>query len=239
MMTAPPTFQPSHSACDVIVADDHPIILHGVTTILESDKNIRIVATAQNVSDAFKALSEQACDILICDYSFYGDAMPDGLPMIKKIRLSFPTLKIIILSAREDFTTAHNALECGVQGFVRKNSDLKNVLIAVQEVRSGNKYMDSATAQDMLKHMLTLGRNPRSPAISQVKLSATEIEHIRLLKRGLSLTEIATMTQRSVKTVSAQKQTLMKKLGSKNNMEFFNTISNDHLMSGISNVPQK
>lgn len=131
----------------------------------------------------------------------------------------FPTLKIIVLSASQGFTTARNELECSVQGFVRKNSDLKNVLIALQEVRAGNKYMDSATAQDTPKHMLTLGRNLRSSALTQIRLSVTEIENIHLLKCGLSFTEIANLTKRSVKTVSTQKQALMKKLGSKNNKQ--------------------
>ncbi|MGS0742720.1 response regulator [Glaciimonas sp. GG7] len=215
--------------CNVIVADDHPIILHGVAKMLDSDESIRIVATAATVSNTFKALSLYECDILICDYSFYGDSLPDGLPMIKKIREMYPDMKIIVLSAREDFATAQTALESGVHGFIRKNSDMKNVLFAVQEVRIGNQFMDHATAEGIYKHMVATGRDPHSP-ITQIKLSSMEMENIRMLKRGLSLTEIASLTKRSVKTVSSQKQTLMKKLGSKNNMEFFIAISNEHLI---------
>ncbi|MDY7548532.1 response regulator transcription factor [Glaciimonas sp. Gout2] len=223
----------TNETCDIIVADDHPILLHGVEKILATTKNVRIVATAQTVSDTFKVLEIYPCDILICDYSFYGDEFPDGLPMIKKIRQIYPDLKIIILSARDDLGTARNTLECGVYGFVRKNSDMRNVINAVHEVRSGNKFTDSATTQDMLKNLLSLGRNERSPAVGRVSYTPKEIETIRLLQRGLTLTEIAELTSRSVKTVSAHKQLLMKKLGTKSNIEFFHTLSNEQLMSSI------
>lgn len=224
---------PLNETCDIIIADDHPILLHGVEKILTATKSVRIVATAQTVADTFKVLEMHPCDILICDYSFYGDDLPDGLPMIKRVRQLYPELKIIILSARDDLGTARNTLECGVYGFVRKNSDMRNVVNAVQEVRSGNKFTDTATTQDMLKNLLSLGRNERSPTVGRVSFTPKEIETIRLLQRGLTLTEIAELTSRSVKTVSAHKQLLMKKLGTKSNIEFFHTLSNEQLMSSI------
>ncbi|MGS0741035.1 response regulator [Glaciimonas sp. GG7] len=219
--------------CHIIIADDHPILLHGVEKILGTIKNIRIVATAQTVAETYKALEAHVCDILICDYSFYGDVLPDGLPMLKKIRHTYPPLKIIVLSARDDLGTARNTLECGVYGFVRKNSDMRNVINAVHEVRSGNKFTDTATTQDMLKNLLALGRNERSPSVGRVTFTPKEIETIRLLQRGLSLTDIADLTNRSVKTVSAHKQLLMKKLGTKSNIEFFHMLSNEQLVSSI------
>ncbi|KAF3998312.1 response regulator transcription factor [Glaciimonas immobilis] len=219
--------------CDIIVADDHPILLHGIEKILATTKSLRIVATAQTVTEIFRVLDLYPCEILICDYSFYGDDLPDGLPMIKRIRTLYPHIKIIILSARDDLGTARNTLECGVYGFVRKNSDMRNVINAVQEVRSGNKFTDTATTQDMLKNLLSLGRNERSPSEGRVSFTPKEIETIRLLQRGLTLTEIAELTNRSVKTVSAHKQLLMKKLGTRSNLEFFHTLSNEQLMAAI------
>ncbi|PUA18827.1 response regulator transcription factor [Glaciimonas sp. PCH181] len=223
----------TNEICKIIIADDHPILLHGVEKILATDKNISIVATAKTVAETFKALETFPCDILICDYSFYGDDLPDGLPMIKKIRQLYPPLKIIILSARDDLGTARNTLECGVFGFVRKNSDMRNVINAVQEVRFGNKFTDTATTQDMLKNLLSLGKGERSPTVGRVSFTPKEIETIRLLQRGLTLTEIADLTNRSVKTVSAHKQLLMKKLGTKSNIEFFHMLSNEQLVSSI------
>ena len=223
----------SDNTCNVIVADDHPIILHGIEKILDADKNIRIVATAETVSETFKALTTHACEILICDYSFYGDSLPDGLPMIKKIRQMHPALKIIVLSGRDDLATARNTLECGVYAFVRKNSDMTNLFNAVREVRAGNKFTDNATTQDMLRHVLSLSRIRPPTAHLPISFGAREIETMRLLQRGLRLTEIAHLTNRSVKTVSSQKQLLMKKLGVKNNFEFFNTLNNEQLMSAL------
>ncbi|MDB5774593.1 MAG: DNA-binding response regulator [Herbaspirillum sp.] len=223
----------SDASCRVIIADDHPIILHGVRKILEADKSVSVVGTASSISATFDLLKAQFCDILICDYSFYGDAQPDGLRLIKKIRESYPDLKIIILSAREDFATARNSLKCGVHGFVRKHSNFNNVLSAVREVRMGNKYMDSMTAQDMLGHVLSLDKSRNHFSEEPTTFSPKETEIIRLLQRGLRLTEIADQTNRSIKTVSAQKQVIMRKLRVKNNMEFFNMINNEQLMSNF------
>jgi len=196
--------------CNVIVADDHPIILHGIRTILEADSNICIAGTAKTVTELFTALSTHACDLLVCDYSFYGDAQPDGLPMIQKIRQMYPSVRIIVLSARDDLATALSALECGVYAFVRKNSDMANLLTALEEVRLGNKFTDTATSQDILKHMLSLSRTRQPAALLRTNFGPQEIETMRLLQRGLSLTDIALQTNRSVKTVSAQKQLIMK-----------------------------
>ncbi|WP_293028941.1 response regulator transcription factor [Pandoraea sp.] len=210
----------SPSPCRVIIADDHPVVLSGIAKVLQPDENIKIVAMTQTVGQTLAALNKTVCDILICDYSFDEDPEPDGLALLRRIRRLHPDVKIILLSSHYDLMTIKATLNLGVQAFLRKSADLDTVLMAIRAARQSKRFTDEATADDLLKNMLD-PQYPKSPA---AVLSIREAETMRLLQKGLRVSEIAQMTHRSIKTVSAQKSALMRKLGARNDMELFKVL---------------
>lgn len=219
------TRNPNHAdaeapTCRVAIADDHPVVLRGLERSLRMDTAVHIVGATQTIGDTLALLKQHPCDVLICDYGFDGDPQPDGLALLKRLRRLHPQLAIILLSAHHDIATVKCAMNLGVLGFMRKSADTGHLPLAVRTVLAGRRYTDPATAEALLGD--ALGK-PQA-ALPSVVLSAREMETMRFLQKGLRVSEIASITHRSVKTVSAQKNALMRKLGARSDMELFKIL---------------
>ena len=73
----------------VIIADDHPVVVAGVETILKAHR-YDVVARAHDTDTLFDALSDHPCDVVVTDYSMPEGSQPDGMPMIRRIRATRP-----------------------------------------------------------------------------------------------------------------------------------------------------
>ncbi|WP_095048501.1 MULTISPECIES: response regulator transcription factor [unclassified Pseudomonas] len=208
----------------IIIADDHPVVTLGVNKLLSDCKDLQVVATATKIFDLFKRLDEVSCDILICDYSFESDGEPDGLLLLEKIRRLHPSVKIILFTAHDDLVVVQRAVRAGVSGFLSKASnDANSFFNVIHRVHSGEKYLDSLTSKTMLDHLMS---NDLSPAtLTNLTLTARELEVMRMFSRGMSVTDIAQHTDRSVKTISTQKKQAMLKLGATNDVELLNAFN--------------
>src|ERR1700722_10922940 len=87
---------------DIVIADDHPVVLAGVEKTVGDCAGCRVVAVAQSVGGMFDALRKIHCDIVISDFSFCGDPGPDGLMMLEKLSRAHPDVRIIVLSQHDD-----------------------------------------------------------------------------------------------------------------------------------------
>lgn len=203
---------------NIIIADDHPVVVLGISKMLDDVKSLHLVAAAMTISELFEALAQLPCDILICDYSFEGDSEPDGLLLLQRIRRLYPDIKIILLTAHDDLVIVQQSLILGVAGFLSKTSGGFSSLPAViATVLRGQRYLDPDTSKMILEHMVS--NDLSSPTLTTVKLTARELEVVRMFARGMSVTEIAQHTDRSIKTISSQKQKAMHKLGAGNDVE--------------------
>ncbi|MDY7577984.1 response regulator transcription factor [Herbaspirillum sp. RTI4] len=203
----------------VLVADDHQVVLLGISKALETQPDIDVLAAAQTVSELMEALQQSEYDILVSDYSFGGRDQPDGLPMIKRIRLRYPDMKIILLTSHDDMMLVDHVVRLGVTGFLSKRSgDFTELPKIVRDVMQGQRYIDPQTSQAMVEYFLSISSNASGEA-TIARLSLREMDVVRLFAGGMTLTEIAQMTTRSLKTISTQKQSAMKKLGAKNDVE--------------------
>ena len=183
-----------------------------------------MVATATTISQLFNRLSESHCDVLVCDYSFENDSEPDGLLLLEKVRRLYPGVKIILLTAHDDLVIVQRALKVGVSGFLSKSSNDASVISSViARVYGGEKYLDPLTSKVMLQHMIS--SDISSPTLLTSQLTARELEVVRMFSRGMSVTDIAQHTDRSVKTISTQKKQAMLKLGACNDIELVTAFS--------------
>ncbi|VVE85985.1 response regulator transcription factor [Pandoraea sputorum] len=199
----------------VIVADDHPVVGEGIGAVLSKHSHIKLQAVCVTIESLMGTLGTVECDVLICDYSFEQDSEPDGLHLLHRIRRKFPQLAVIVLTGHQDIASlVRRVMNLGVAGFLRKSSDeLSRLPTIVRNVHAGGKYLDPQTAGELL------GPDSSSDALNS--LSERELEVFRLVGRGMSVTEIAMRTNRSVKTVSSQKLKAMQKLGAKSDAELF------------------
>jgi two-component system capsular synthesis response regulator RcsB len=209
---------------NVIVADDHPVVALGVCQMLEGVEHLHLVAAAVTISELFEALAQVPCDVLICDYSFEDDSEPDGALLLKRIRRLYPDLKIILLTGHDDVVIMQMTVEIGISGFLSKSSrDFSSLPAVITRVLQGEKYLDPETSKVLVQHMMA--NNFTSQTLTTAQLTARELEVLRMFSRGMSVTDIAQHTNRSVKTISTQKKKAMIKLGTVNDIELLKAFN--------------
>ncbi len=205
-------------AINVIVADDHPIVLVGIRRMLDGLPDIQIVATAGTTEELVAVLTRHTCDVLICDFTFNTDASQDGIRLIERLLHLHPSVRIILLTVHEELMLVQRVLEMGVAGFIGKSSStLEGLPLAIRAVYGGGLYLDPAISR-MLSDRL-LRKSPEARVGNPLSLTKKEFEVVRLLVRGMSVTDIARETGRSIKTISTQKVRALKKLGARNDSE--------------------
>ncbi|MBU1393621.1 MAG: response regulator transcription factor [Gammaproteobacteria bacterium] len=202
-------------AFKIILADDHPIILTGVRSLMaEMQPSCDIVAEANNVSELWRTLEQHECDLLITDFSMPNDDNADGMTMIKQLRRKYPNLPIIVLTQVHNLGVLQALMQIGINGLLLKKSVIAELANTVKKVLSGSVYIGDAVRELLNEQGINQYAIP-------VELSLKEIEVVRLLANGMSVTQVASYLHRSVKTISTQKTNAMQKLGLKNDSELF------------------
>ncbi|WP_322074688.1 response regulator transcription factor [Burkholderia cepacia] len=211
----------------VAIADDHPVVVLGIRKMLDREDGIHVVATAGTVDAVIEGLDATDCDVLVCDYAFHG--ADDGLRLLERLRTRYPRLRIILLTMHDDTALIRRVLSIGVAGFFGKSSASLDALPnAIRAVYAGATYLDPATAEKL--ESTAQGRAPGQHTYTPPILTRAEFEVVRQLVKGMSVTEIAQETHRSIKTISTQKMRAMDKLGARNDVELgdrFRRIAED------------
>ncbi|WP_164721260.1 response regulator transcription factor [Burkholderia stagnalis] len=212
--TTPHSSQPIR----VIVADDHPVVLMGIRKVLEVETNIDLIATVGSLDELRTVLEVHACDVLVCDYAFDDDIAHDGMRLIARLKRTYPGVRIVMLTVHDDLTLVRRLLAAGVSGFISKSSSaLMSLALAIRTVHQGDLYIDPKVAHMLMSEHIKSISNRSTPR--KTTLSNREYEAVRLISLGMTISEIARQTCRSVKTVSTQKASAMKKLGVHNDVE--------------------
>ncbi|WP_254063404.1 response regulator transcription factor [Rhodanobacter sp. L36] len=205
----------------IIIADDHPVILMGLKALLKTQGDaFQVVDEAHNGGELLRLLATKPCDLLITDFSMPDEqASTDGLPLLKRIRRDYAALPVIVLTIIHNPTLIRGMFSVGVQGVVEKAAFTKELLMAVRAVSGGRNYLS-----DGLREAQAEAHAPASNDVAPntgAALSIREAEVVRLYASGLSVTQIAEKVHRSVKTISQQKSDAMRKLGLTSNSELY------------------
>ncbi|MGN5536656.1 response regulator [Alcaligenes sp. Lyrl_28] len=211
----------------VIIADDHPLILMGIRELLSRDINLSVTAVAVSPSELVEHLQKNQPDVIITDYSMPGDGQyGDGMRFISYLRRHFPDVKLIILTMVSNSMIISSLYDAGVQGVVLKQDELSEVLVALHLLRQGVKYYPSNFKQDTQKDLLSSSVQERKKS-----LSPREFEVLRLFSMGNSISAIAKQLNRSIKTISAQKASAMRKLNVHNNQDLIAFCTQNNLFT--------
>ncbi|WP_447735603.1 response regulator [Aeromonas veronii] len=199
----------------IILADDHPLILTGIRSLIEQiTLHCEVVAEAYQVSDLLNLLEQHHCDLLITDFNMPGDTRCDGMVMIQKLRRDYPNLPIIVLTQIHNAGILQSLLQLGVSGVLLKKAVISELSDAIRQILSGHSYIGSSVktllAEAGLDHHTT-----------SIQLTPKESEVVRLLASGMSVTQVAEYLHRSVKTISTQKKSAMLRLGLQSDSALF------------------
>lgn len=189
----------------IIIADDHPVVLMGLrTALLGYSAQFEIVGEASNGKSLLDTLASVPCDLLITDFSMSDEAESnDGLVMLTSIHESYPNLPTIVLTMLNNPALVKGMLAVGVRAVVDKMSFTKELMLAINAVIAGRIYLSEHTKKQLYEYN----------ASGLQTLSTREADVVRMFAQGLTVTEIARRTGRSVRTISQQKRDAMRKLG--------------------------
>ena len=202
---------------NVIIADDHPIVLFGIRKSLEQIEWVNVVGEFEDSTALINNLPKLDAHVLITDLSMPGDKYGDGITLIKYIKRHFPSLSIIVLTMNNNPAILSAVLDLDIEGIVLKQgapTDLPKALAALQK---GKKFTPESVSR-LLEKISAGGYGDK-------RLSPKESEVLRLFAEGFLVTEIAKKLNRSIKTISSQKKSAMMKLGVENDIALLNYLS--------------
>lgn len=176
----------------VLIVDDHPIVRAGLRRLLAIEPQWDI-AEAASGQEAIGGFRDCRPDLVILDLNLPGIS---GLELLGRLRIEDAKVRVLVISMYDNPVYVARVLEAGARGYVSKNAPPEQILEAVRRVAAGRIYIDHELAQE-----LAVG-NYRAASQSLDHLSARDIEILRLLADGGSLTEIAQAIGVSYKTVA-------------------------------------
>jgi len=198
----------------VIISDDHPVVLIGLKTSLRDYGNgLEVVGEANSGPALLEVLARVPCDLLITDFSMPADAEgDDGLTLLQQVRERYPALPILVLTMLRNPALVQGMISVGVRGVVDKMAMAKELMLAIDMIRAGRSYL-SERMRRQIEAMYPTGDEP--------VVSRREVEVIRFLAQGLTVSEIARRLDRSVKTISQQKRDAMRKLNLESDKQLY------------------
>jgi|SRR5579862_7270214 len=199
----------------VLLVDDHPIVRQGLTQLINQEPDLAVCGHAENANGAFSAIATQRPDIVILDISLNG---PDGLDVLKEIRLTDATLPVLVLSMHDESIYAERALRAGANGYIMKQEATEKVLEAIRRIRAGEVYVSDRISKRLLRQIVN-GSAPGKPPMEA--LTDRELAVFRLIGKGNGTREIADDLHISVKTVETYQAHIKEKLSLKNARELF------------------
>ena len=193
----------------ILIVDDHPIVASGCRAVLADEGEIEILEAA-DAEDGECVFIVERPDLCIIDINL---PTVSGFELARRILERAPEARIIMFSMNDDPAFAARAIECGAKGYVSKTGDPQDLVNAVREVAKGGVYLPPAIAQSIAFAGPSFARSPLS------KLTAREMEILRLLSAGKCLSEIAWLIHSSYKTVANTSSIMRYKLGVKTSAE--------------------
>jgi two-component system, NarL family, captular synthesis response regulator RcsB len=199
-----------------IIADDHPLVLLAIENLMSTYPNMEIVGRATDSSQLFDEAGRVSCDLVVLDLYMPGGEHGDGLEMIRQFRARFPEVVLVILTMETEADALQKVIALGVGAVVSKRDRIDLIHVAIITALAQECYLGPA-----IRALLADATIARRLDYVRQMLSRRELEVLTQYASGLGVTEIALRLGRSVKTISAQKCTAMRKLSLHSDADLF------------------
>lgn len=193
----------------VLIVDDHPIVASGCRTVFADEPEIVLLEAADAESGERVFITERP-DICVIDINL---PTVSGFELARRILARDASARVIMFSMNDDPIFAARAIETGAKGYVSKSGDPGDLVEAIRKVGEGGVFLPSAIAQSIAF------AGPGFAENRLAKLTQREIEILRLLGAGKSLSEIAWLVHSSYKTIANTSSIMRQKLGLRSSSE--------------------
>jgi DNA-binding NarL/FixJ family response regulator len=190
----------------VFIVDDHPVVIEGIHSLLQNEKDIEWAGHAMNAQSCLGYFVNNTADVVLMDIS-----MPDmdGVALCAVMKEKYPGIFILGLSTFNQGLYIKKMMENGASGYILKNSSKEELIKAIHTVRDGGIYFSGEVGQALADYQ-------RSSRTELPLLTPREKEILELIAEGYTNPQIAEKIFLSTFTVDSHRKNLLAKLQVKN-----------------------
>jgi DNA-binding NarL/FixJ family response regulator len=198
----------------VSIVDDHPMVISGLTNMLQPVKHIAVISHFLNGKDLMDGLEQNLPDVLLMDIIMPGMQGPELVRWVKSL---YPGIKILAVTSLDTPGQIRNMMQCGCSGYLLKNTDQHILVEAIERIFTGDEYIEPALKEQLLQSMLRFKEKTESPKHPlKVVLTRREKEILQLIIQENSNQQIADKLFVSLRTIENHRFNLQQKLQVKN-----------------------
>ena len=194
-----------------LIADDHAIVRKGLVQLIREEFYEAEIAEATDSNEVYEKVKSQIWDVILLDISMPGR---NGLDILKQLRAEGIKAPILMLSMHFEEQYAIRVLKAGASGFLNKESANAELVLAIQKVLTGRKYISASLAEKLADNA-----GDKSDKALHESLSDREMQVLQMLASGKTVSEVGIEISLSVNTISTYRARLLEKLSLNNNAE--------------------
>ncbi|MGH8046585.1 MAG: response regulator [Chthoniobacterales bacterium] len=188
----------------VLLVDDHPVMRAGLAMMLDRAPEFSLAGEAGTAAESRELIAKLHPNLVVLDLMLGGR---DGVPLIAELLALHPPARILVYSSLDETTYARRALRVGAFGYLMKTENLDAVREALLAIAQGRRVMSESIRESLVAESL----GGPEPALD--RLSDRELQVLRLVGEGFTLSEIAKELNLSVKTIGGYRERLKIKVG--------------------------
>ena len=189
--------QPLTHPIRIFIVDDHPVVRAGLTSMLGTQAELEVVGYAASGEEALAKLGQSAPDVILLDLRMHGMS---GIETLSAARIAAPAVRVIILTSFETDEDIYRSVRAGAQGYLLKDTSLKEMVEAIRTVHSGKRYIPRDIASRLAERMMRTDLTPR------------EVEILKMLSKGPTNKQIGLALGISENTVKNHVNSIIEKL---------------------------
>jgi DNA-binding NarL/FixJ family response regulator len=194
----------------VVVVDDHAVVRRGLRAFLESEPDLEVVGDADGGTETLQLLARldaagRRPHIVLMDLQM---SPVDGIETTRQIHARYADVAVVALTSFAEDERVHAALDAGASGYLLKDADADEIVVAIRAAERGGLQLDPAIARRMVSSL-----GVATPSDPTRDLTARELEVLRLIGAGSPNKEIAAKLQISERTARTHVSRILRKLG--------------------------
>ena len=199
----------SQSIC-ILIVDDHPVVRQGLRSLLAGHHDLEIVGEAEDGTEVLPFLSKHPTDVILLDIQMKGQG---GIEVARRVRASYPDVKIVILTTYDDESLLREAMEAGVHGYLLKSVSHETLPDSIRAVMRGEKLLSPKLVSNVVDQYQKLAQ---SQAQKEAGLTPDELQVLSAIAEGASNKDLAEKFFWSEATVKRRVQEIVEKMGVSN-----------------------
>jgi DNA-binding NarL/FixJ family response regulator len=207
----------------IVLADDHELLLHGISRLLKEVPTLEVVAQARNGFEAMDCIKKHRPHLAILDLNIPGQ---DGLNCLQKIKQNYPEVKTLVLTSYNQPELVAEVKRLGSDGFLVKNSTSLELKATIEKILSGETcYPENQQLKTIENESIFF-----DDFLKKYQLTKREVSIIRLVCQEMTSKQIADMLYLSELTINTHRRNILRKLEIKNIVALINFAKQNQLV---------